>query len=282
MQLKGHSGCKLVLKNNIVSKISKDIEYNKRLIKQCKKQQISPFAPEIYITGHRNKLYFFDMQYIRGVSLASFLNQCKVHELEKISEFLINFILQNKATENPSESSIHYKAKIQKTYHIIEQNDIIDKVFNFLMDLDWSKINKSRCHGDLTLENILYSYTDNKIYLIDFLDVFYETWLTDVSKLMQDLVIGWSFRNTNISENLRLRVLLLNKKIYEKLKLNKREWKLVYSILLLDMMRILPYTKDKKIFNFVINSIKKLLEIQKEFFDEYFYTTMCWPIHEIS
>ena len=136
MQLKGHSGCKLTLKNNIVCKISKDIEYNKRLIKQCEKQRASSFAPEVYVTGYRDKLYFFDMQYIRGMSLASFLNQCKVHELNKISEFLISFILQNKATEKSSKSSIYYKTKIQKTYHVIEQkNDIIDKVFNFLMNL---------------------------------------------------------------------------------------------------------------------------------------------------
>jgi hypothetical protein len=52
-----------------------------------------------------------------------------------------------------------------------------------------------RCHGDLTLSNVILSPGQN-VVLIDFLDTYLETPLQDVAKLMQDFEYGWSFRNS--------------------------------------------------------------------------------------
>ena len=128
------------------------------------------------------------------------------------------------------------------------------------------------------------------LYLIDFLDTFYNTWVADVSKLFQDLTIGWSFRNDLISENVKLRVLLLNKHFCFNLdKLLQKDnitWSDVYHYLMLDLVRI--YVHNKRFINdgsvniFIVNSLNVLNEINHKEFYEYINNSMCWPLYQVS
>jgi hypothetical protein len=57
----------------------------------------------------------------------------------------------------------------------------------------------SACHGDLTFSNILFS--KNKIYVIDFLDSYIDSYVMDIVKLKQDLVHNWYLNGMNIDAN---------------------------------------------------------------------------------
>ena len=290
MKLIGHSGCDVRLiegHKSFVRKTSKDIDYNKRLIRQCQKQKnYSGFVPKILSEGYDNNLYYFDMEFIRGESVASLLRHCLVTEIENICDLLIDIIKENRATRYIIKSESTINRKIKNTHSIIkEHNDVINEVTGFLMGHDWTEIECSNSHGDLTFENIIYSYDDKKYYLIDFLDLFYDTWIADVSKIFQDLIVGWSFRNEHINENTKIRILLLNKKFVVELSkfLNKKTWTDIYSYLLLDLLRIIPYITEDETYEFVIGSMKSILKyIEKGEIHEYLNNTLCWPINTFS
>lgn len=287
MKLIGHSGCEVRLfkdkEKMFVRKTSKDENYNKRLIKQSKKQReySGSFAmsPKIINDGYKDSLYYFDMKYIRGESLSSFLSRCNIREVDRIGEILILVIKENKKTtiDKSCESEIIEKIK---TLWCLDNNDIVKESLSLLSSYNWSNVKKSKCHGDLTLENILYN---GSFYLIDFLDLFYETWIADVSKLFQDTIVGWSFRNMNITENIIIRMNLLNEKIFDKLNevLSDRDWMDVYHHLIMDLIRIIPYVEDEKTYDFVLKSIKSVLEFKDGLY-EYIDNSSMWPINKVS
>ena len=80
-QLTGNSGCSInIIKqssNTVVRKISKNIEYNDRLINQTEKQICfnHPYikTPQIFNTGQINDLFFVDMEYISGITLDQYI-----------------------------------------------------------------------------------------------------------------------------------------------------------------------------------------------------------------
>ena len=64
------------------------------------------------------------------------------------------------------------------------------------------KIPQTFCHGDLTFTNIIFN--KNRLYYIDFLDCFIDSFLCDLVKLKQDLFYHWSL-DVQGMKNLRIR-----------------------------------------------------------------------------
>jgi len=52
------------------------------------------------------------------------------------------------------------------------------------------------CHGDLTFANIIFH--QNRLFFIDFLDCYVDTFLSDLVKLKQDLHHLWAVRNQDV------------------------------------------------------------------------------------
>lgn len=303
VEFKGHSGCKiyLIIKDNeapFVRKISKSVQYNERLARQCVKQKEyqgkSAFIPKILNEDFKDGLYFFDMEYVRGTSLETYLESCTIDKIEIISNFLVNHIKESKNSVSFGENaSDHIKSKCAAVFHnlqILHENNNIKKAYDILCNHEWLQTQKSISHGDLTLENIIYSY-EGEFYLIDFLDTFNDTWMGDVSKILQDLIVGWSFRyqfiTTNaVSENTKVRVLSLKKQFIESLNKeigDNRIWDDIYLYLLLDLLRIVPYIKEKRIFEFVDKSIEAIINnIEGGGLYEHVNSTVCWPIYKVS
>ena len=133
-------------------------------------------------------------------------------------------------------------------------------------------------------ENILIS--DQGIYLIDFLDTFIETWISDVSKMLQDLIVGWSFRKEiiakKISEHEKIKMNLFKDIFCKNINntINEQKfWEQVHAYLILDLLRIIPYTDNEEIYQFIEKAILKLTtEVEKGKFYEYINNTMRWPI----
>tara|TARA_A100001515_G_C4591478_1_gene216126 strand:- start:2736 stop:3536 length:801 start_codon:yes stop_codon:yes gene_type:complete len=260
--LNGHSGCKVLLcendKTKYVRKISKSFDYNTRLQAQMKKQDSffhsNILSPKIYSSGNKDNLFYFDMEYISGISLSEFIRQNTVHQIEPIIEKVFSHLFESRKSYIV-DTAHEIDLKIEKISEFLSDDYNIYK--NYCRDYDWKNTEINCCHGDLTFENIMI-YKGN-IYFIDFLDSFIESHLIDVSKIMQDLLIGWSWRFSETHPFIK------SQYIYESLKsrLTSCEMETCKRLLVLNLLRIVPYTTDKNTSAFINNKLKHLRKVFK-------------------
>ncbi len=264
--LAGHSGCQLQLlqtdKEVIVRKIASSYDYNDRLEAQCRKQReyISTYlkVPLILGTGYINKLFFFDMEYVQGVQLSEYVRRI---QLDQCGNFLAPFIdaIPDTITQNQAALSIFTK-KLTSLENILPCNRLIEKALIILQETDWSFVPESRCHGDLTFENILIK--GNDLYLIDFLDSFYNSWMIDLAKLFQDLELRWSYRKDTIDDNTNIRLLVMRELFTQEIRKCTNSHiiiPLLYKLVILNLLRIIPYIKHERDQIFVYSALERML-----------------------
>ncbi len=268
-KLNGHSGCFINLikdgESIYVSKMSKDINYNYRLKMQCKKQKSfvpthGVYSPRVHSYGYKSDLFYFNMQFVQGKTMAEYTNDIKVSEIVDFIRLLFKNLYNNNDKVCLKAEKI-FNEKILTLEKTTQGNKNLQNTFIILKNFNWSKVQKSFCHGDLTLENIIIT-PDKNLYLIDFLDSFYNSWMIDIAKILQDLELNWSFRNDIITSNRSLRLQIAKEALIEELlKTDDGKDKLftIYHILLLNIVRIYPYTTDKKTLIF-LNSAINLIE----------------------
>jgi hypothetical protein len=250
VKLVGHSGCNLEFIRNgnetFIRKSSKSLSYNYRLESQCYKQQNFKhdiiLAPKVLETGYIDGFFYFDMEYVNGIRFNDFVKINKFQTVKYFFEIILNFI-SNNFTEQTLNKHQEIKTKIND---ILSTNLVDVNVSKELLFLSNEPIRIGYCHGDLTFENIIIS--NNKIYLIDFLDSFIDSPIIDISKLLQEFDLNWSNRNDFTINNLSIiRNGFLKLELFNKLgSLDIKE----NTILLqkkLTLMRILPYTNSIKL-----------------------------------
>lgn len=271
--LSGHSGCNL----NLYKDIEKDriflrkdaglISYNKRLKKQFIKQKEFNMkrvkTPKIFDYGINDKgIFYFDMEYINGITLSEYMKQIKIKEIVDLITLLFDSLPINQASFSLNAKDI-FQNKISDLANKLNiSNKKIKNSLEILKNYDFSEVPTSLCCGDLTLENIIIN-ARGEVYLIDLLDSFYNSWMIDIAKLLQDLELGWSYRNLDRDFGLNLRLATAKQALIDNiLSLNNGKEKLttIYHILLLNVLRIYPYIQDELTLNFLDNSIDYILE----------------------
>lgn len=275
-ELSGHSGCRLNLykdRNRIfLRKDAGDVSYNKRLKKQYIKQK--KFAlkdvktPEVFDCGvDDDGIFYFDMEYINGIAMSEYMNQIKIKEIVDLIGLLFKALPISQGKISPTAQKVFFD-KIQSIASKIvlgSGSAEAAEAIELLQKFDFSKIPLSPCCGDLTLENIILS--SKGIYVIDLLDSFYNSWMIDVAKLLQDIELGWSYRFQKRDFGLNLRLATAKQALIENLQsLENGQDALfsIYHILLLNVLRIYPYTKDKFTIDFLNNSVKTVISNIKE------------------
>lgn len=263
--LGGHSGCKIFLceKDNkyFVRKYSSSIKYNSRLEAQCEKQKNFKSSiiktPKVLGQGYEEGIFFFDMEYLQGITLAKYITKVDVSEIQGIVDLLIRNI-DFQGGEDTDVSKFQKKTNDLKLEIGDTKNGILNDALEYLSGVDWTPFYRGVCHGDLTLENIIIK--NGEIYFIDFLDSFYDSCLLDFGKLLQDVECMWSFRNGTIDTNIRLRLVIFKDILLEKLaNVDKRIIDYAYKALLLDLVRIYPYAKENKTIEFLNSQVEKVL-----------------------
>lgn len=278
--LGGHSGCQIYLMeddsgNMYVRKISKDIDYNDRLKVQSDKQSMfkgkSIYVPAVLQQGYTSEgLFYFDMEYVQGITLAEYIKTMKIGKIAGLVEALVSSLVPDSDSDLCGKQNFDaqriFSAKFSSLRECVSthKNHILDNALALLEAHDWSKMTASPCHGDLTLENIIVK--NDRLYFIDFLDSFYDSWFLDVGTLLQDVQVMWSYRfqkETNMNTILRLivfRDLLLD--AIEKF--NPSYVTEVYYALLQKLVRIYPYTKDEQTYKFLDEKLYVVMkQIQK-------------------
>ena len=271
-KLSGHSGCSLCLydcdgsffvrKKSLES--SYDFRLRKQFIKQRKFNSDNFKTPKILSYGQENGHFYFDMQFVHGITLAEYMKTIKTKEIVHLMGYLFKSLPVEKEHYNEKTQSIFYNKIIGLEKNVKNKTALQTETFNHLKAFDFSNVPETYCCGDLTLENILLCEDDKKIYLIDFLDSFFNSWMIDIAKLLQDLELGWSWRKEKKDSSRDLRCMIARQALIEgilELPDGKSKLQAVYNILLLNILRIYPYTKDEDTFSFLENALSKTLHI---------------------
>lgn len=270
--LSGHSGCEIYLmredKKIFVRKISASAAYNIRLKKQFIKQKRfhsqKVYVPETFSYGYESGKFYFDMAFINGITLAEHMKVIKTKDIVRLMTVLFDILPVHK-NKRVSTSQKVFTEKINELKKKISRKSKNVSEALFILDhFDFSHIPQTYCCGDLTLENILIDQNEGKIVLIDFLDSFYNSWMIDLSKLLQDLELGWSWRNFPKDDNRDLRCMIARQILIEnvsELPNGRRLLLEVYHILLLNVLRIYPYAQDDKTLEWLDNALQKTLSV---------------------
>ena len=195
----GLSGCSLELINDrVLRKHSPSIEYNSRLLMQAEKQKV--FSNRIYKNVDAPKVYdiqsdYFDMEYIPGNTFSEFFSTSSVNDVEFVVQTLFDYFDSLISTSRMVDATNKILKKLdslkEKTFHkeyieflrkYVESNKII--------------VPHTFCHGDLTFSNIIFH--KNRLFFIDFLDCYVDTFLSDLVKIKQDLDYFWALKTWNV------------------------------------------------------------------------------------
>lgn len=266
----GHSGCQLALisgADGMLVRKQADVAYNYRLKRQCIKQSkfqsTTVAAPKILSKGYQGDAFYFDMEYIQGKTLASTIAHLTVKEIFDLVKVLFkNLCLSEIKDENVNRVFLNKINSLPNPQNT-DVCDLFNQAKKCLLAYDFSYVYKSPCHGDLTLENIIIT-PSKKLYLIDFLDSFYNSWIIDVAKLLQDVELKWSYRYEKPDMTRDIRLLVAKNALLEELRKMKNGQKIietVYYVLLLNILRIYPYAKDAVTIDFLKNSTQKTINI---------------------
>lgn len=290
IEVKGHSGCQIdiVRENNdlFIYKSSYDHNYLDRLVKQAQKQQNAweqeyrhIRIPEIFNVERDENHVTIKMEYIYSRNFIEYFEAAGFEQVEYFIKAIISFIEKELNTSPlqliPTSITLNkfqdVKKKIFKNPLLNDNKEIAnillesEKHFAAFAKVKAIKLPLGSCHGDLTFSNILFN--GNNYYLIDFLDSFIESPLLDIVKIRQDSFHMWSqLMYTKKYDRLRLRIIC--NKIDQMINSHfcKYDWyRQYYKIYqLMNLLRILQYAKEEVVVKYLEDSIKGLLDSNKQ------------------
>lgn len=226
------SGSQLFVKK--IGNVSRNLERVQPL------QNVGLNLPEVYkVDGDT-----FEMEYVPNIDIKTYLAK---NNISKLVSYIESVIEKLSTVSNLKDYTQVYQMKLQnydfKMYGLsITSEQLIEKLPKVLPSTEY--------HGDFTLENILFDTRKSQFMLIDAMTTEYDSYVFDLAKLRQDLVCGWFIRNDNI--NLQLKLNEINRL------LTKYDFYDNNYLLILMLLRILPYTKTQADTKFLVKRIEEL------------------------
>lgn len=266
MLVKGNSGFGVELVDELTVRKSITGAGAPRLKKQIEKQidfhgrfhSGSIRVPRIIQTAAIDDSYHADMEFIAAKDFVQFLSEADRQGLDDFLVVIGEFIDTNLASSQRAEVSglIQTKLAELKTKGVPES--FIAAAQSLCCHPVW--VPAGRCHGDLTLSNMLFK--NGQLYLIDFLDCFVESPLQDIVKLRQDTFFGWSLVLYQAEFNwprVQIALRYLDQKIATRF--NCHDWyQQHYGLFqLVNLMRVLPYCAESKTADLVTAGLNRML-----------------------
>lgn len=283
IDIKGHSGCEIDvidIDNKLyIRKSTKDPKYLNRLLLQGNKQlndsngQNIVSVPKIYEIANNDDETYILMDYIYARNFIDYFEHASKLDIDNFIETFEKYI--------DNELSKCTITRVSKNVFIDKFNSIVSncsknplcntEIVNNILDTcniffthnmpDEIEIPINVCHGDLTFSNIL--FTSKDFYFIDYLDSFIETPIQDIVKIRQDTKYFWSTQMYSKQyDEIRLKMIFryIDKKIDTYFTESEESYSKVYNILqVMNILRILPYVKEEKVRDFVLNILDELL-----------------------
>ena len=236
----GLSGCKLELINGLLRKHSASAEYNSRLISQAEKQIV--FSKRIYKNietpkVHDIEVFYFDMDYVSGQNFEEFFSSASVNDVE----FVVSTLFDYFDTLILTARSLNVTNKILSKIDSLKEKTSHTKYIEFLrkyVENNSIIVPHTFCHGDLTFANIIFH--KNRLFFIDFLDCYVDTFLSDLVKLKQDLHYLWAVQNQNVYS---VRIHQIYQYIWDKIEVRYESFmnESFHVLDVLNTLRIEPY-----------------------------------------
>ena len=179
----GRSGCSFKIDSlGVITKISKNEDYNKRLLYQYNKQKAFDnkyfSTPHIYKYNQEKPLHEFSMEYVHGLTFDKFCIEASAPDIMHLCNSIVGFIETNLKTAHLTSISTPL---LEDKIRSITDKDC--RYRKYLLENPINKLPIGYCHGDFTISNILLA---DRFYLIDFLDNLFDSPVYDLVKIRQD------------------------------------------------------------------------------------------------
>lgn len=139
-----------------------------------------------------------DMEYIHGLDMKTYLTTNAYNPLLNFIVSILDRFKNNTIEKDYTNYYIDKLSQIELDRDIIfTKEQLIEKLPRYLPS--------SQYHGDLTLENILYSINNKSFYFIDPLTSEFDSYVFDIAKLRQDLQCGWFIRNDHAMIDVKIK-----------------------------------------------------------------------------
>jgi RIO-like serine/threonine protein kinase len=195
--------------------------------------------PQLYTVSKT----MIDMEYLHGLDIKTYL---KTNNYEKLLEFLLCILEKFSTNLVLKDYTQTYIKKLQE----INFNDL-PFTCEQLLDRLPRQLPSSNYHGDLTLENIIWT-ADRGFFLIDCATTEYDSYIFDIAKLRQDLELGWFTRKDNAILNVKTKH--VQQKILQQYPTANNDY-----LLILMLLRVFRHSQpDTLERNFLLEGIKSL------------------------
>jgi len=195
--------------------------------------------PQLYTVSKK----MIDMEYLHGLDIKTYL---KTNNYEKLLDFTLSILEKLSSNAVDKDYTETYIKKLQEV-SVDEMPFTREQLLERLPKI----LPNSNYHGDLTLENIIFT-TDRGFFLLDCATTEYDSYIFDIAKLRQDLELGWFTRKDNAMLNVKTKH--IQQKILQQYPVANNDHLLILMLLRV-YRRSQPDTLER---NFLLKGIKSL------------------------
>lgn len=190
-----------------------------------------------YVSGQT-----LEMEYLHGLDMKNYLIHNNPMQLYEFIFELLDVFGRSVTGYKDYTEIYHQKLEWLPEDFLFTKQELIDRLPKLLP--------QSLYHGDLTLENIL--YTGPYFHLIDPVTIEYDSYIFDIAKLRQDLVCKWFLRNSDVRLDTKLQI--IDEQLQTDYELACRN-----EMLILMLLRVLKHCeKGDSNYNFLMKAIERL------------------------
>ena len=238
-ELHGFSGNQILLMQKHDKFFVRKIGNISRNIERMQALSVDYPLPQLYTVSKK----MIDMEYLHGLDIKTYL---KTNNYEKLLGFILSILDKlSKNSINKDYTEIYIKKLQEVSFEELPftREQLLERLPKILPS--------SNYHGDLTLENIIFT-TDRGFFLIDCATIEYDSYIFDIAKLRQDLELGWFTRKDNVMLNVKTKH--IQQKILEKYPEADNNY-----LLILMLLRVYRHSKpDTLERNFLLEGINSL------------------------
>jgi RIO-like serine/threonine protein kinase len=184
-ELYGFSGNQILLMQKHNQLFVRKIGSISRNIERMQALSVDYPLPQLYTVSNK----MIDMEYLYGLDIKSYL---KTNNYEKLLDFILSILdklSSNAVDKDYTETYIKKLQEVSFDEMPFTREQLLERLPKILPS--------SNYHGDLTLENIIFT-ADRGFFLIDCATIEYDSYVFDIAKLRQDLALGWFTRKDNV------------------------------------------------------------------------------------
>lgn len=250
----------------VKSSPSKNLRFNEQYLKHkvAEKMMEPLFVPRVLSSL---KDFRYEMEYVKGMPLGSFIETCDQLELQAPLDGITNYfdrLLRDADWNKTKEMKIAFEEKLKVLRLGINSNHQSGILFDKLLNYSFAQLEKIEIpggwnHGDFSFENILVGQYSHQIFALDFLDSPFESPLIDIGRIWLDCRYGWWGAGLHANSSYQLNSKVLSDAILKTISAHSISARELNVFASLAILRIRPYTLNPLRMAFLKNSALQIL-----------------------